>query len=71
MKLSFRERWLKKACKITGKSLQYICYSDETYDWAVETIRNSGTIKPNRIINKLRDYRKELNNGKTNSMYKL
>lgn len=68
MKQNFRERWLNKACKITGKSLHYICYSEETYNWAIETIRNSGTIKPNRIINKLRDYNKEVANGKTSSM---
>lgn len=47
-----------KACKITGKSLDYICYSDETFKDAVATIRASNTIKPNRIINKLQDYRR-------------
>lgn len=57
MKLGFRERWLNKACKITGKSLDYICFSDETYNESVSIIRNSGTVKPNRIVNKLRDYR--------------
>lgn len=57
MRHGFRERWLKKACTITGKSLDYICYSDETYNESVSMIRNSRVIKPNRIVNKLRDYR--------------
>lgn len=56
---SFRDRWLNKAVKITGKSLDYICYSQETYTECVTIIRNSGCIKPNRVVNKLRDYRKE------------
>lgn len=56
----FQKRWLNKAIKITGKSLEYICYSDETYNEAVQEIRSSGTIKPNRIVNKLRDYRKAI-----------
>lgn len=56
----YKKRWLEKAVKITGKSLEYICYNDETYKEAVDTIRNSKCIKPNRIVNKLRDYRKEI-----------
>ena len=31
MKQDFRTRWLMKATKITGKSLDYIFYSEETY----------------------------------------
>lgn len=58
MKLSYRDRILKKARKIIGKSPQYICYSDENYNEAVQIIRNSGCDKPNRIVNKLRDYKK-------------
>lgn len=57
MKLNFRERWLNKATIITGKSLDYICYSDETYNESINIIRSSGCIKPNRVLNKLRDYR--------------
>lgn len=57
-RLSFNERWLNKAVRIVGKSLDYILYSDETYNDAINIIRNSDTIKPNRIINKLRDYKK-------------
>lgn len=57
-RLSFKVRWLKKAERITGKSLSYILYSEETYNEAIIMIRNSDTIKPNRIINKLRDYKK-------------
>lgn len=56
--ITFRERWLNKATEITGKSLEYICYSNETYDEAVNIIRKSKCKKPNRIVNKLRDYRK-------------
>ena len=63
---SFRDRWLNKATKITGKSLDYICYSQETYMESVAIIRNSGCIKPNRIVNKLRDYKK----GKENKYEK-
>lgn len=59
-RMNFRDRWLHKATKITGKGLGYICYSDETYDEAVSIIRSSGVHKPNRIVNKLRDYRKGL-----------
>lgn len=57
-RLNFNERWLNKSVRIVGKSLDYIMYSDETYNGAINIIRNSGTIKPNRIINKLRDYKK-------------
>ena len=57
-KLNFNDRWLKKAEIITGKSLNYILYSEETYKDSITTIRNSDTIKPKRIINKLRDYKK-------------
>lgn len=60
MKLTFKERWLNKAEKLTGKSVQYIVYSDETYNESVAIIGNSGCKKPNRIVNKLRDYRREL-----------
>lgn len=59
-KKSFRETWLNKATVITGKSLEYICYSDETYNEAVNIIRNSECKKLNRIVNKLRDYRKQI-----------
>lgn len=57
-RLSFKDRWLKKAERITSYSLDYILYSEETYNEAVNMIRMSGTIKPNRIVNKLRDYKK-------------
>lgn len=57
-RLSFKDRWLKKAERITSYSLDYILYSEETYNEAINVIRKSGTIKPNRIINKLRDYKK-------------
>lgn len=57
MKKNFRDRWLYKATKITGKGLGYICYSDETFNESVAIIRSSGCIKPNRVVNKLRDYR--------------
>lgn len=57
-RLNFNERWLNKAVRIVSKSLDYILYSDETYNDAINIIRNSDTIKPNRIINKLRDYKK-------------
>lgn len=57
-RLSFKDRWLKKAERITSCSLDYILYSEETYNEAINVIRKSGTIKPNRIINKLRDYKK-------------
>lgn len=69
MKLNFRERWLKKATTITGKSLEYICYSDETWNEAITIIRNSDTIKPNRIINKLRDYRKDAVNKNVQPLF--
>lgn len=70
MKQDFRTRWLMKATKITGKSLDYIFYSEETYKEAITTIRNSGCIKPNRIVNKLRDYREGRDNERNKKKIK-
>lgn len=58
-RIPYRERYIRKAERLFGKSREYICFSDNTYKEFVEFIHNlKGIPKKNRLINKMRDYRK-------------
>lgn len=60
-RIPYRERYIRKAESLFGKSREYICFSDDTYKEFVEFINNlKGIPKKNRLINKMRDYRKGL-----------
>lgn len=58
--IDFKIKWLKKAEKLVGKSVEYMLYDEETLAESVNIIRQNVRHKPNRMINQIRNYKNML-----------
>lgn len=57
LNIDFKIKWLKKAEKLVGKSVEYMLYNEETLIESIKIIRQNARHKPNRMVNQIRNYK--------------